>query len=157
VDTGLRVIDAMTIKPVVATPDMTLRDVAELMDKYMVGSVLVRQGAELCGIVTEADFVRRAILEGHNTSTTPVTKIMTKDLVTVSPGADILDALLLMKDADVRHLPVVDEGSLVGFITMKDILKVQPSLVENIADLITLREEHRKPLGRIRGMELDDE
>jgi CBS domain-containing protein len=157
VDSGLRVLDAMTIKPVVAHPEMTIRDVAALMDKHQIGSVLIKEGSELLGIVTEADYVRRAVLEGHDTVNTPVSKIMTRDLVTVSPGVDVLDALLLMKDADVKHLPVVDDGRLVGFVTLKDILKIQPNLFENIVDMLEIREEHRKPMGKIQGMELDQD
>jgi signal-transduction protein with cAMP-binding, CBS, and nucleotidyltransferase domain len=134
----------MTIKPVVAAPQTTLRDVAALMDQFNVGSVLVQQSNELLGIVTERDYVRRAVLEGYDLMHTPIHRIMTKDLVTVSPGMDVFDALLLMKDANVRHLPVVDERELVGLVTLKDILKIQPHLFENIVDMIELREEGRK-------------
>lgn len=157
VDSGLRVLDAMTVRPVVATPDTSIRDVAALMERYNIGSVIIKQGSELLGVVTETDYVRRAILEGHDVSNSPVSHIMTRDLVTVSPGMDILDALLLMKDAEVRHLPVVDEGQLVGFITLNDILKVQPHLFENIVDMIQLREEKRKMQGRIRSENFNDD
>lgn len=156
VNSGLRVLDAMTIRPVVATPLMTLRDVASIMERRHVGSVLIMNGRELLGIVTESDYVRRAILEGYDPIKTPVSRIMTKDLVTVSPGLDLFDALMLMKDADIRHLPVVDEGKLVGFVTIKDILSVQPHLMENIVDKVDVREKHRKPIGRYMP-ELDEE
>jgi len=156
-DSGLRVLDAMTMRPVVASPNTSLRDVAALMDKFSVGSVLVKRGTELMGIVTEADFVRRAVLEGHNIDVTPVSRIMTKDMVTVGPGMDVLEAIDLMKDADIRHLPVVDENKLVGFITLNDILKIQPHLFENIVDQIQLREEHRKPLGKITRAEIRED
>jgi signal-transduction protein with cAMP-binding, CBS, and nucleotidyltransferase domain len=155
VDSGVRVLDAMTVKPVVAHPSTCIRDVAAIMDRFGIGSVLIQHGPELLGIVTESDFVRRAILEGHDLANTPVHKIMTRDIVTVSPGMDVFEALLLMKDSDVKHLPVTDEGRVVGFVTMNDILKVQPHLFENIVDMIELREEHRKPLTR--AAELDDE
>jgi CBS domain-containing protein len=145
----------MTIKPVVSHPSTSIRDVAAIMDRYGIGSVLIQRGSELLGIVTESDFVRRAVLEGHDLINTPVHKIMTKDLVTVSPGIDVFDALLLMRDASVKHLPVVDENKLVGFITLKDILKVQPHLLENITDMIELREEYRKPLTR--SADIDDD
>jgi signal-transduction protein with cAMP-binding, CBS, and nucleotidyltransferase domain len=155
VESGLRVLDAMTMRPVVASPSTSIRDVALLMERYGVGSVLIQRGTSLLGIVTETDFVRRAVVEGHAVDRTPISSIMTKDIVTVSPGMDVFDALLLMKDADIRHLPVTDEGKLIGFITMKDILKLQPNLFENIVDMIELREEHRK--GRFRELELNDD
>jgi signal-transduction protein with cAMP-binding, CBS, and nucleotidyltransferase domain len=75
----------------------------------------------------------------------------------VSPAMDVFDALQLMKDANVRHLPVMDDNKLVGFITMKDILKVQPHLFENIVDMWALREEDRKPLRGGRPAELEEE
>ena len=150
VRTGLYVVDAMTVLPVTATPTMSVRDVAALMDHHKVGSVLVREGHELLGIVTESDYVRRVILEGYDPNSTPISHVMTKDIVTVGPGMDIFDALLLMKDSDIHHLPVVDDGRLIGFVTMKDILKVQPDLLDNVRDLFVLREEDRKP---IRGRE----
>lgn len=156
-DSGLRVLDAMTVRPVAAHPNMSIRDVAALMERYNIGSVLIKNGTELLGIVTEMDYVRRAVLEGHDCTDTPISKIMTRDIVTVSPGMDVLDALLLMKDAEVTHLPVVDDGELVGFITLKDILKVQPHLFENIVDMIELREESRKMRGRIRSAHIDEE
>jgi len=159
--------DAMTMKPVVAAPHTSIRDVAELMDKYDVGSVLIvvpkkrssllsKRDFELLGIVTEEDYVRRAVLEGHDFRNTPVSAIMTKDMVVVGPGMDILDALELIKDSDVRHLPVVDDGKLVGFLTLNDILKIQPHLFENYVDMIELREEHRKPVGKVRDAMIDD-
>jgi signal-transduction protein with cAMP-binding, CBS, and nucleotidyltransferase domain len=144
------------MRPVVAEPHMSIRDVAALMDRHQVGSVLIKRGNDLLGIVTETDYVRRAVLEGHDLNGTPVTQIMTRDLVTVSPGIDVLDALMLMKDADVRHLPVVDDGNLVGFVTLKDILKVQPHLFENIVDMMDIKEEERKSLGKISAVR-DDE
>ncbi len=146
----------MTVKPVTATPDMTVRDVAELMDFHKVGSVLVREGTELVGIVTESDYVRRVVLDGHDPNTTPIRNVMTKDIVSVSPGMDVLDALLMMKDADIHHLPVIGDGKLVGFITTKDILKIQPHLIDQATELFVLREEERKLVNRAATMPVDD-
>lgn len=153
---GVKVVDAMTVRPVVASPQMTVHDVAVLMDRYNVGSVLIKSGDELLGIVTERDYVCRACLEGADPLTTQVSRIMTRDLITVSPGMDLWDALLIMKDSEVRHLPVLDEGKFVGFITAKDILKVQPQLFENYVDHIELREEDRKLRARETTIDFDD-
>jgi signal-transduction protein with cAMP-binding, CBS, and nucleotidyltransferase domain len=114
------------------------------MDRHDVGSVLVKDSTSLVGIVTENDFVRRAVLEGMDMRATTVERIMTPIVVSVNPGIDVFDALLLMKDYNVRHLPVLDENKLVGLVTMNDILKLQPHLFENIVDMIELREESRK-------------
>ncbi|MDD9953116.1 MAG: CBS domain-containing protein [Candidatus Woesearchaeota archaeon] len=131
---GLRVGDAMTVRPVTTTPDMSIRDVAAIMERKHVDSVLVRESDDLMGIVTEWDFVRRAVLDGCNVFTTPIRLIMTKDLVTVSPSMDVFDAILLMKDADIKHLPVIEDGKLIGLVTAKDILRLQPSLFDSFVD-----------------------
>ena len=83
-----------------------------------------------------------------NVDMTPVSKIMTplNDMVTVDPGMDVFDALTVMRENDVRHLPVLDNGKLVGFITVKDILRIQPDLFELIVEKYEIRESHRKPL-----------
>ncbi len=143
----LKVLDVMTLKPVVAPADMTIRDVAALMEKFNVGSVVIKEGRDVVGIVTEPDFIRRVILEGMDFTREPISSIMTRDLIVVSPGTDVMEALMLMKDTDVRHLPVLDDGKMVGFVTVKDILRVQPHLFDDWADSIRLREEHRKPIG----------
>jgi len=140
----LVVADAMTTRPIVAPPDMTLHNVAVLMDMHGVGSVLVKEGKLLKGIITERDFVTRVCLEGYDPINTPVSHVMSTDLLTVAPSMDLFDALLLMKDANVRHIPVMENNNFVGFITAKDILKIQPDLFENFVDMFELREEKRK-------------
>ena len=61
---------------------------------------------------------------------------MTTKLVTIEPKADIFDAMMLMRDAEVRHLPVVENKKILGFLTMKDILKIEPQLFDLIVEKI---------------------
>ena len=140
----LTVADAMTTRPISAPPDMTIHNVAVLMDMHGVGSVLIRRGKDLLGLVTERDFVTRVCLEGYDPVHTHVKNVMSKDLLTIPPDSDLFDALLLMKDANVRHLPVTHQGEFIGFITAKDILKIQPELFDNFVDMFEIREEERK-------------
>ena len=67
-------------------------------------------------------------------------------MITISPTKDIYDALKVMRDFNVRHLPVLDKGKFLGFLTIKDILKIQPQLFEIIVEKFELREESRKPV-----------
>jgi len=145
---GLWVVDAMTRHPVVAPPHTSIRDAAELMDRHDVHTVIVQQGEEPLGIVAETDIVRRGILEGHDPMTTRIDAIMTKDIVTVSPMMDLFDVVQVMRDTNVRTIPVLDDGRMVGIITAKDILKLQPDLFENFVETFELREEERKMRGR---------
>lgn len=69
---------------------------------------------------------------------------MATDLVTISPGKDVYDALILMRNHDIRQLPVIEKNKLVGFLTSKDILKIQPELFDLFIEKYELREEQRK-------------
>ena len=144
--TGYKVGDCMTNNPVYVTRDTTLAECAILMKSRKVGSLLVKEGEELQGILTERDIVRKAVSCNASPGSLKASDIMVKDVITIAPEKDILDAIHEMKDYDIRHLPVKERNKLVGFITIKDILKLQPHLFEILADKIRLREEERKIL-----------
>lgn len=144
--TGYLVIDAMTTHPITVGPQDTLQDAARLMAEHDVGSLVVKERHALLGVLTEFDLVRKALANALDVKSRKVEELMTRDLVTVSPGMDVLDAIRLMRDAGVRHLPVMDEGNMVGFITLKDILKIQPQLFDIVVERLRLREEERKLL-----------
>ena len=131
--------EAMTTKPVCVAPNLSILSVAHLMREKDVGSVLIKDGDNLLGILTEWDFVHRVVAQGLNTQDTPVSDIMVQDLITISPRMDVFDALRLMRDTKIRHLPVLEEETLVGFITIKDILKIQPQLFEIILEKYELQ------------------
>jgi CBS domain-containing protein len=145
-ETGYKVADCMTIKPITITKDMLLVDCAKLMRDKHVGSLLVLDKGKLVGLLTEQDMVRKAMAESYDRATSRVNDIMINELITISPEKDIYDALKIMRDFNIRHLPVMDRGQMVGFLTMKDILKIQPQLFDLIVEKMEIREESRKPL-----------
>jgi len=134
----------MTTRPITVEPMLTLQQAGLLMQQHDVGSLVVKQNDTLLGILTEYDIVRKGVALGLDVSITPVAQLMCRDLITLKPSMDISDALLIMRDADIRHLPVLDDDTMVGFITMKDILRLQPQLFEWISDRYELRELERK-------------
>ena len=143
-DTGVKVCDAMTIKPIVIGPTATVTQCAELMHQHKVGSLVVEEDGHLVGIITETDMVRGCLAPGKDPRQTIAKDLASEHVVTITPDIDIFEALNKMQDYDVRHLPVTDEGNLVGFITMKDILRIQPQLFELLADKLEIREGERK-------------
>jgi CBS domain-containing protein len=149
-ETGYKVIDAMTVRPITADPEMMLRDVAKLMRDKGIGSLLLKKDEDLIGIVTEWDIVRRGMALALDADKTPASKVMTPTdkMAIADPGMDIFEALKLMREHDVRHLPVIHENKLAGFITLKDVLKLQPQLFELIAEKYEIREAERKPMLR---------
>jgi CBS domain-containing protein len=154
--TGYKVSDVMTHVPVFVKPNATLEKCAIEMRDKKVGTIIIKEGDSLLGVLSERDIVRKVVAEakkflekGKNTSNIKVSEIMTKDLITVDPNKDIFEALNMMKEFDIRHLPVIHEKKLVGMLTMKDILKIEPQLFEILVEKIKLREESRKPINRI--------
>ncbi len=145
----------MTLNPVVVEEDYTIKKCAEILAKQKLGSLIVvgkgqanKAVKKIKGIITEGDLVRKTILKDIDPKTTPVKKIMTKDVVTITPNKDIVKAIEVMNKYNIRHLPVVDDGKLVGFLTLKDILKIAPEVFDLVVERIKLREEYRKPLGK---------
>ncbi len=146
VKTGFTVADAMTQAPIAISPSKTLRDAARLMEKEHVGSLLVKEDAQIIGIVTEQDIVRKGVAGTGNTALKKVKEVMETNLVTTTPDEDIFEALRVMRDYNIRHLPVMHDGKFVGLVTLKDILKIEPDLYEIMVEKIQIREAERKPI-----------
>ena len=127
--------DVMTKKPTVVGPDSLLEYSIKLMLKERVGSLIIEENRVLRGIVTEKDLVEKVVLQRLDPKKTKISKIMNTILVTVKPDADVLDAVKLMTQYEIRRLPVVDkENKLFGMLTINDVLRVQPELFEMILD-----------------------
>ncbi|MBU0472520.1 MAG: CBS domain-containing protein [Nanoarchaeota archaeon] len=145
--TGIKVLDAMTNKPVTISSDSTVVECAKLMRKYSVGSLLIKEGKNIVGIITELDFVTKVVAKAKNPEQLSARDIMEKDMITITPDKDIYDAMMEMRNNDIRRLPVTEEGKIIGFLTMKDILKIEPQLFDLMVEKIELREEKSKPIG----------
>ncbi|ALU11370.1 histidine kinase [Ignicoccus islandicus DSM 13165] len=119
----LTVDDIMTTPPLVVSPDENVVKVAKKMLEHEYGSALVTEEDKLVGIITEHDLLY-ALSEGENGIKLKARDIMTEDPITVKTKTDIMEAIRVMKDANVRHLPVVDErGRPVGVVAFRDILE----------------------------------
>lgn len=108
--------------PAGCSPEATISDAAELMVELDIGSLAVYKGQDLVGIVTERDIVRA--VAGGLASSTSVAEMMTPDPDTVDPDVEVVDAAAWMLAVGYRHLPVTDEGKLLGLVSMKDLLDV---------------------------------
>src|SRR3989344_5614929 len=135
---GIKVMDAMTKKPVWVDPKKTIRECTKLMLDKHIGSLLVEEGNKLIGLLTERDLVKMISL-GINPNKTKVKQVMTAKIVTITTEKDIYDAIVLMNKENLRRLPVVLNGRIIGLITLRDILTLQPTLFELIMDRIIVR------------------
>lgn len=142
--TGYKVIDVMTNKPIVAEKTDSLKDAAQIMAHSNVNSLLVKEGDKAVGIVTDEDLVKKVIAKGLDPKKTKIKDVMETELITIAPGKDIYEAMQIMRNHNIRQLPVIEKGKLVGFLTAKDILKIQPELFDLYIEKYELKEEQRK-------------
>lgn len=134
--TGIKVRDAMTKKPVFINPNFTVLQSVKKMLKDKVGSLVVKYDHKLIGIITEKDIVKKAVSKELDPSKVLVSEIMTKKVVTISPERDLYEAMVKMNKNKVRRMPVMDNNKFLGLLTMNDILRFQPDLFELILDRI---------------------
>jgi signal-transduction protein with cAMP-binding, CBS, and nucleotidyltransferase domain len=112
----------MTSKVVKVPAQATIIQVADLMKKSSIGSVLVTDGENLVGIVTETDIVHKAVAEDQNPHVTKVESVMSYPLVTIETHRYIPEAAEMMVQNGIRHLAVTEKGQVVGMISMRDLL-----------------------------------
>ena len=103
--------------------DASVLDAITLMADHAVGSLLVMDGEVLKGIVTERDYARKVIVKGRSSSTTQVGEIMTSKVLTATVRQTVTDCMTIMTEHKIRHLPVVDDGQVIGMISIGDLVQ----------------------------------
>jgi CBS domain-containing protein len=126
--------EVMTRDPRTVNADDPIIDAARFMRDDDIGNVIVRQDGEVAGIVTDRDIVVRGVAEGLDAGSTPVREVCTTGIEAIEPSASVDDALRKMREADVRRLPVVDDGRPVGIISLGD-LAVEREPDSTLADI----------------------
>ena len=119
------VADLLKAKPsrmVSISPEDTVLDAIKVMASENIGAAIVMSGDKLVGILSERDYARKVVLMGRSSETTRVAEIMTANVVCVSPRTKSRDCMALMSEKGIRHLPVVDEGRVVGMVSVRDIV-----------------------------------
>ena len=139
----------MTTKPVSVSPEITLQECASIMEENHVSTVVVQDNEHSAGILSDQDIVRKAIAKGINPLNKKVKEFMETELIVIEPETDIYDALIKMRDLNIRHLPVVKDNKMIGLLTLKDILKIQPQLFDLLVEKFEVREGEKKPINRI--------
>jgi len=106
-------------------PTETVRKAARTMSEKNVGCIaVIDDDGMLVGIFSERDVLTRIVAEGRNPDDTLVANVMTKEIIAADPSESVNDALQKMRDRNFRHLPVVEEGHLIGMISIRDLLQV---------------------------------
>ena len=153
----MRISAIMTQAAVTDRADDDLAAAARKMWEQQTGSLLVLQGEDLVGIITERD-VLRAVATGTPLDT-PVSEVMSKELITVEPGTSLREAARIMTERWIRHLPVLESGRLVGVVSQRDLAGVLAGALNEPEDLHRLIESsglvRERRLRRIEHGDLD--
>jgi len=113
-------------------PETPALKALEMMSKKGIGTVLVLDGGSLIGIVSERDFIRKVIVEKRCVDDCPLREIMTPEPITISPEQSVESCMKLMTEKRIRHLPVLENGGLVGIISIGDVVKFALSEKETL-------------------------
>lgn len=137
--------DIMTRNFVSVKPETDLRSCAKEMVKHRVNSILISKNKKLLGILTARDILWAIIKKPKlNLKSLKVKEIATKKVAVIKPSSDISKALEKMRQYGFRRLPVLSKKELVGMVTLKDILRVDPGLYNQLGELAEIREETEK-------------
>ncbi len=124
-------------------PNAMVRDAIQLMAEKNVGALTVVDNGTLVGIVSERDYTRKVILKGRSSKETPVSDIMTAQLLTVTPSDSVTECMRIMTEKRVRHLPVLEGTNLVGILSIGDAVKwfisAQTATIDDLERYIGLR------------------
>lgn len=104
-------------------PDAPVIEAIRLMAEKRIGAVLVMDGTRLVGILSERDYARKIVLQGRSSSDTPVSTIMTADVITVRPDDTADRCMQIVTNERIRHLPVVRGGEVIGVVSIGDLVK----------------------------------
>ncbi len=105
------------------SPDASVLDAIKVMAEKAVGALVVLQDSALAGVVTERDYARKVILKGRSSKSTLVSEIMTPKVITTTGDSTVQECMYMMTDCRIRHLPVVDGETVVGIISIGDLVK----------------------------------
>jgi CBS domain-containing protein len=104
-------------------PDLSVFDAIKLMADKLVGSLIVMDGEQLRGIVTERDYARKVIIKGRSSESTRVSEIMSTDVLTTSSSQTVNQCMELMTERRIRHLPVMEDNRVIGMISIGDLVQ----------------------------------
>lgn len=140
----MKVRDIMTKDVATLNPDDTVERAAQLMNQYNVGAIPVCKEEKVVGVVTDRDITLRSVSHGDNSRNQTVREIMTSNPVLINAETDIHDAARIMSERQIRRLPVVENNSLVGIVSLGD-LAVESKLQDNAGEALSNISEPATP------------
>ena len=131
--TARKLLDQKMAGFISVAPDATVYAALELMAEHDIGALIVLDGARLVGIFSERDYARKVILLGKSSHETRVAEIMTPKVIQVTPAEGVDACMTLMTERRIRHLPVIKDDALMGFVSIGDLVKHRIEKIETEA------------------------
>lgn len=140
---SLQVKDVMVKNLITVEAEDTVKKAVELMDKHDIGCLVVIDYGNPVGIVTERDMLKKVVVERKDPGRTKVGNIMSAPLVTSHPQAEIRDAVRLMNERRIKKLPVIEDGNLIGLVSLTDVMR-SLAYFEHVVSSLCARCQHGK-------------
>jgi len=132
---SLKVEDVMVKEVITIDENSTVKEAAEIMNKFEIGCLIAVRKGKAMGIITERDLLKRVVAEAKDANKTKVKDVMSSPLVVVEPKMDLEEAVKLMFQMKIKKLPVVDGKRLVGLVSLTDIARFQPQVIKILKQL----------------------
>jgi len=145
-ESGYKVHEVMNRDVLTLDWEASIVEVAKKMRDKRVGSVVLLKNKNPTQIITEQDVARKVVAEGKNPEETKAKDVAGESLVSIEGNRDLHEAMVLMSNEDIKHLPVIDNGKLEGIITAKDIVRMEPHLIEIMSFKSSLSNDELKKL-----------
>ncbi len=124
----LKTVNVMVEKVITVDEKASVKEAADIMNQFEIGSVITTRKGKPIGIITERDLLKRIVSEGRNAKKARVKEIMSSPLVVISPDTDLEEAARLMFEMKIKKLPVTEQNRLVGLVSLTDIARAQPMI-----------------------------
>jgi len=122
--------DIMVSKVITTKKDSTVEEAVKLMNQHEIGCLIVTENNKPVGILTERDLLKRILAKTQDLKKIRVEEVMSTPLISVEPNVEIEDASRLMFQKNIKKMPIVKKGKLLGLVTLTDILRIQPQLIK---------------------------
>jgi len=139
--------EIMTVDVATIKPTDTIHDAAVVMKKSRKRGLIVVKTGKLVGILTERDIIAKVIAEDKVPSKVKVETVMSNEVIIIKPNLDVIDAASIMAEKNIKKLPVVDGGKLLGVVTAMDIVESEPEMMKHLSDLFLVSKKKKSMAG----------
>lgn len=154
---SLAVAEMMSTHPITCSGEDDIITAARILTKYNISSLVVVDHDEVKGIITVDDIVRRVVAKNENSQLKKVKDIMTKDIISVEPNATVGEVIDTLNSNSISQVPVMKHKKLHGFVTLKDLLRLQPAFFELFKSRFEDEEKERRSFIKNYGDVSDDD